>query len=453
LSIDSFRKLWRGLLERSRRKQHIPADVAHVIATAETLAQQLEWSAAEATVNAALERYPNNSRLLSCLGRLAAKQDQGDRALELFGMAISAQPGDAELHFERGNVFSDSGRHTEAVADYQRALALKPDYPEAHYRLGLAWRDQDRFTEAAASYHRALELRPGYVEVWNNLGAVQQLTGQFDEALASYRRALDLGPRMSQPYLNLGRLLERLGDRPGAARTYALAVDRGIDPDTFRHLLHAAQGFTTARAPANYARNVFDHFAEHFDRQLVDELGYRIPQILAARVKARSPRSDLRVLDLGCGTGLCGVHIHDHAGVLTGVDLSEGMLTKARARDIYDELIQCDLAEYLATAPAGTFDAALAADVFIYLGDLAQIFRDVARVLIGGGIFAFSIEEARDADGEFVLQPSGRYAQSVSYIRRLAAQAGLQEAEAFPEVIRGQAGHETNGYVFVLCKP
>jgi predicted TPR repeat methyltransferase len=370
----------------------------------------------------------------------------------LFGREASPSPsGEAQEHLDRGKALSEAGQHAEAAVAYARATALKPDYAEAHFRLGLAWRDQQRYSDAATSYRSALTLRPDYIEAHNNLGAVLQLQGKLSEALASYRSAVALNPEFSQPYLNFGRLLEALGDGGGAARVYRHAMARGIEPDTFRHLANALAGITTERAPAAYARTVFDNFAEQFDRRLVEELGYRIPQILAECLKAEIGRNDLRVLDLGCGTGLCGAQLRGSCVQLVGVDLSPSMLAKARARGIYHELVEQDLADYLSTAPSAGFDAVVAADVFTYIGELAGIFSQVARTLAGRGVFAFSVEQAPNHE-DFVLRSSGRYAQSATYIRRLAAQSGLSVQETRETTIRGEGSHAVNGNVFVLRK-
>jgi predicted TPR repeat methyltransferase len=364
----------------------------------------------------------------------------------------------AQLHFDRANLLSGQRRFAEAETEYLSALALEPDHAEAHYRLGVTLQDQHKLDAAAASFRDAVAVRPEHIQAHNNLGAVLQLQEKFQEALASYRCAVALKPAFDEPYLNLGRLQAALGDAKGAANTYRLAIEPGIEPAMFRHLLDAIEGVTTDRAPAEFARATFDHFAEAFDERLLEELDYRIPRILGERVCARFPSGAMRVLDLGCGTGLCAGHVRAHAAHITGVDLSGGMLAKARSRGIYDELRESDIVAYLAAATPSGFDAVLAADVFIYLGNLDGIFRDVSRILSPHGVFAFSIEtstaDKAGGDGrDFVLQPSGHYAQTVGYVDRLAVASGFRIAEAFAATIRSGHGHVANGHVFVLVKP
>jgi predicted TPR repeat methyltransferase len=357
----------------------------------------------------------------------------------------------AQPLIERGNQFSANSRLDDAVAAYQQAIAADPHSAQAHYRLGLARRDQGQFDDAIACYRRALTLQPDYIEAHNNLGVVLQLEMKLDEARTCYRRAVELKPDFSQPYINLGRLCEILGQRDEAAQCYRLAIAANVETETFQHLLNAAEGITTGRAPAAYARTVFNDFAAHFEHRLVDDLGYRIPQILGERVIDLCGPRGLRALDLGCGTGLCGTHIKKACAQLTGVDLSPAMLARAAAHNLYDALLEMDVAAYLAGARVAAFDVVLAADVFIYIGDLAEIFAHVSRALAEGGVFAFSIEHAVGGH-DFMLLPTGRYAQSAAYIRRIAEHNGLAEIESFEQTIRGAPGTGAQGLVFFLRK-
>jgi predicted TPR repeat methyltransferase len=109
---------------------------------------------------------------------------------------------------------------------------------------------------------------------------------------------------------------------------------------------------------------------------------------------------------------------------LHGVDLSAGMLERARALGVYDTLEQAEIVQHLAATPH-RHELVVAADVFIYLGDLAAAFAGVRRVLDDGGVFAFSAEVADDTMA-FELRPSSRYAQSERYLRELAAAHGFE---------------------------
>ncbi|RYY89395.1 MAG: methyltransferase domain-containing protein, partial [Comamonadaceae bacterium] len=155
---------------------------------------------------------------------------------------------------------------------------------------------------------------------------------------------------------------------------------------------------------------------------LVQALRYDAPRRLADGLAARGRRFR-SALDLGCGTGLCGPHLRALADRVTGVDLSRNMLDKAQALGIYDTLVQADVLAYLAAAREPV-DLVMAADVFIYVGALDGVFREVARLLPDGGSFCFTVEEA--TAGELELRPSLRYAHSEDLLRRLADANGLR---------------------------
>lgn len=57
-------------------------------------------------------------------------------------------------------------------------------------------------------------------------------------------------------------------------------------------------------------------------------------------------------VDLGCGTGLMGPLLRPHTRHLSGVDLSQGMVQKARERGCYDDLSVDELGKYLSDAAA-----------------------------------------------------------------------------------------------------
>jgi predicted TPR repeat methyltransferase len=117
------------------------------------------------------------------------------------------------------------------------------------------------------------------------------------------------------------------------------------------------------------------------------------------------------------------------------------MLELAQKRGVYAELIRSEAGEALADAAAGSYRAVLAADVFIYIGDLAGLFQGVARVLQPGGLFGFSVQAI--PEGSYRLQPSGRYSHNLAYLRGLAAASGLRELATRSVSIRREkdAGH------------
>jgi predicted TPR repeat methyltransferase len=317
--------------------------------------------------------------------------------------------------------------------------------------LGTLLQEKMQFDVAAACFREALRLRPDYLPACTGLGYALRAQGRLAEAVAAYQRAVQIRPDSAEIYCDLALTQRILGHHREAAASYQQAVR--IEPNDVQHrfLLSALDGVNAPRtAPRDYVVRLFDSYAESFQDTLVEKLGYHVPEKLyhAVRQVVGGPDKKYDALDLGCGTGLCGVHFRDISRRLTGVDLSPKMIEKARETNVYDELHVRDVIDAL-RAPDVSYDLIVAADVFIYVGDLAPVFDACRTVLRPGGLFVFSLEATDDGES-FVLRPTARYAHSVGYIRRLSEANGLNEVRYEKIPIRKEAGSFVEGCLFVL---
>jgi predicted TPR repeat methyltransferase len=192
--------------------------------------------------------------------------------------------------------------------------------------------------------------------------------------------------------------------------------------------------------------------AAEFDEHLVDKLGYRIPdrlaEVLGSWLDTRArPR---RVLDLGCGTGLVADALRGRFEEIRGVDLSPNMVALARARKLYSDVQTGDLVAFLAGCPDAGADLLVAADVFIYVGDLAAFFAQARRVLAPGGRLAFSVEGGGRGDA-FTLGATGRYSHADGYVRSLATANAFTVTQACAETLRAERGSPVGGRLYMLA--
>jgi predicted TPR repeat methyltransferase len=251
------------------------------------------------------------------------------------------------------------------------------------------------------------------------------LTGAADLLV----QALELAPGYAAALFALGRLRSQLNDRAGAIAAFEAA--RAADPAD-RHgaaLQLARLGVRPMGAmPEGYIRTLFDGYALAFDKALSEGLSYRAPELLFRAVAKSCSGEPLKfgsVLDLGCGTGLAALPFRPYSDWLVGVDLSPGMLSEARAKGLYDRLIEADIAGFLASEAKieARYHFVLAADVFMYFDDLAPMFKAVAQVLAPRAKMAFSVE-THDDDG-IILRETLRYAHSQAHVRSALSEAGL----------------------------
>jgi len=154
----------------------------------------------------------------------------------------------------------------------------------------------------------------------------------------------------------------------------------------------------------------------------------------------------LDVLDAGCGTGLCGPLLVPYARRLVGVDLSEGMLALAKAKHVYDALIQRELTDHLRDHPAA-FDVIVSADTLVYFGDLGSVIAAAAGALRPNGLFIFTLEHAVGvSDINWRLELHGRYSHARPYVERVLTVAGLQPWIT-PAELRMESGAPVAGLV------
>lgn len=345
-----------------------------------------------------------------------------------FEAALKLVPGRPSVLQNLGMTKVHLGQYEAAMPLLRAALAADDSLRDAWDALGSAEMATEQWTAAAFSHRRALELGPESAVLRLRLASCLAQAGALAEAIAAYRQALATDPGLIDGWSELGHALREQRQLDEAATCYRKAIALGADAEEHRYFLAALQsgteGAAVPDAPRDYVKSLFDRYADDFDHHLIDKLGYRGHQMLIERLPAECPPRFARVLDLGCGTGLCGALVRDRADHLTGIDLSGGMVEKARARGIYDRLVAADLVDYLHLDQTPS-DLVLLADVLIYVGHLERLFERLGERIAAGGWLAFSVEENRNGQ-DLQLLPSLRYAHSESYLRRLAAAHGLE---------------------------
>lgn len=100
----------------------------------------------------------------------------------------------------------------------------------------------------------------------------------------------------------------------------------------------------TAMAAGESSLQVYDDWAAGYESTMLDEYGYVAPRIAVDVFENLAPNRDVRVLDLGCGTGLVGVELasRDYRHI-DGLDISTNMLAEARAKAVYQDLLEGDM--------------------------------------------------------------------------------------------------------------
>ncbi len=283
-----------------------------------------------------------------------------------------------------------------------------------------------------------------------------QLKGDLAAAADLLLQATELAPGFASAWFTLADIRARLGEREAAIAAFRKA--RVADPDdrhgaSLRLMLLGADPLSSM--PPAYVRALFDQYAPKFEAALVDDLGYRGPAllfkaVLSVRAGIRKPALFKRAIDLGCGTGLAATAFAAHVDEFAGIDLSPRMIEQARASGRYARLEVAEMVEGLRNKPDASTVLILAADAVVYLSDLAPLLCEARRVLVRGGLLAFTSETH---GGDCVILGEGlRYAHSAGYLRASIEASGLALSRLEDLSARNEDNAPVPGLVVVAKK-
>jgi predicted TPR repeat methyltransferase len=356
-----------------------------------------------------------------------------------------------KLYNIRGNRYANLGQLDAAISYYEKALSIKPNYAEAHYNLGFTLQRLGQLDAAVRSYKKVVAIKPEYAEAHNNkiLSVIYFFTkDQIPDAIDTLEALIKDNPNDALLFNMSGGCYVSLGQPDKAIRHYKQALAIKPDYAVPQHMLNSLIGFTSKEPPKEYIKNLFDDFAERFDDSLVEGLQYKLPFLIKDLIlKLHTTKSKFeKAIDLGCGTGLSGKGLRDVSNNLTGIDISENMVAKARELDIYDSLIVGDIVDILSTSTE-KYDLFIALDVLIYIGEVKSIFNTVRNCCNKNAFFIFSVE-TQEEDGYSLLK-SARYAHSENYILNITSD-GFKVFDSQDVRLRKEGNSWIDGKIFIL---
>lgn len=364
------------------------------------------------------------------------------------GPSDAAEPDEAQAYY-LAEQHRQAGRLADAVAGYRDLLTRAPRHLAALEALESLLVEQGSKDEAAEIHNRRTRVEARNAHA---IGKALTMEGQHERAAPFFERAIALKPDYEKAHWRLGETFSHLNRKPEALRCYRRCQE--LDPDDVEAgfmIAALGEGEMPPRPPAAYVQNYFDVYAEIFDEHLCKSLNYRGPEILFEYVRRVVDRNSglLDILDIGCETGLAGIPFRELANTLSGVDLSQEMISRAKARGLYDALHVEDALTFLERAPEPAYDLLIACDSLVYFGDLEALMTAAFQALRAGGLFALSLEKGKDE--EFTLQPSDRYAHHPDYLPALA-KGRFHLREAGRETVRLEFGKPAVELIYVLEK-
>jgi len=469
------------IYEEILKKDHRNFEALQLLGT--IAAQRKNWDKALQMLTEALKINDKRSDVNNNLGNVLKEIKHLEEALISFNKAIKYKHDFAEAHCNRGNVLRELERFDESLLSYERAIEFKSNYAEAFYNRGIALYELKRFDEALVSfdvaieckgdfalahynsgkvfeklrrleealksYDKAIEYKSDYADAYYNRGNVLNELKRLDLAVYSYDKAIELNTDYANAYNNRGNALKELRRFDEAIASYekALSINPNIATNTKYELASLGVGKVPKLMPHEAVALLFDKYAERFDNHLVETLDYQTPTILFDQYKRHTALKVTKLLDLGCGTGLSGEAFKSAADIMVGVDLSEGMLSKARLKNIYTKLVCGDVLSFMKDEQ-DSYNLIVCSDVLVYIGDLTELFKFINSRLEEKGFFSFSIENSK-AD-TYELKTTGRYGHGLTYIQEIAALTNFSVVEIQEVNLRKERGMYISGSVILL---
>lgn len=432
-------------------------------------------------------------------------------AIASYRQCIALDPLSARYHYNVAVALQYHGDYSSARGYYTRSIELDPsgDHSDALFNLGGVLQSMGDLSEASRVYMQLLRADPMHVEARLNYCNVLFASLHLEATERCYLDVLRVDPSYPRGLVNLAAYYASLDDPAAELEAIALYKRALEEEPTNAMALHGLRSLLLLSGDddasregegmdSEYVSQLFDSYSFHFEQSLqllqyqshlsvanatVDSIqGRFLGSSSISDITSRSARPHLSIIDVGAGTGLVCIPLREGLMRLgwtvaempeisiVAVDLSEKMLAKAKEKDCYNSSVVGDIGEYLA-AVTGDADVIVAADVFMYFGDLSSVLQSCFHALSIGGFLVFTVEDLSkqllqegEEEDEFYrkqkgyrLQKSGRFAHSSSYIEQCihaisSLDAGFAVESIRPIVPRYDKGQPVLGLLIVAQK-
>jgi len=222
---------------------------------------------------------------------------------------VILQPDNLQAHQELVTRYLDSGKQQKAIRCLRAIIQRWPNHVDAYSMLGSIYLKQSDWSNAGKAFMRITQLYPERVRAWVILAYIFDRLNNYKEAIKCCQKALLLKPDLEKALHILAFALLKSGQHEKAKVALEELTEKFQAPVEAEYILAAFnEDGQPEQSPEEYVRTVFDGYAENFENNLVNVLKYNVPETLNVAIRKLLPEnsSQLKVIDLGCGTGLMG---------------------------------------------------------------------------------------------------------------------------------------------------
>lgn len=418
----------------------------------EQLIQSGDLPLAASSLNALRERELNDPRIYSLGAQLGFAANNAQAALQAADTALRLAPGWPRALLQRARALDALDRPKEALDACNQAASTDPKLLTAIELAVTLGRRLGDYAIPEALLRKAQAAATDNAIIWLGLGRFLS-RHKKEESIVWLEKVLSRDAKNLDALVTLASVFFDLEQVDRAAEVISRAEAIAPENETVQFQAARIRGNSATQIPVAFVQNLFDEYADRFDAHLVGRLQYRLPMVVAEKIKARYPTAEINLLDLGCGSGLLGRALGRIRGYFVGVDLSEKMLQKAALVGTYDRLHHAEIVEALAATDAAEYEVIAACDVLVYVADPEPFVRESYKVLRARGTLYFSCEATSDGEPNVVMRASQRYAHSPSWVRTLCERHGYTDIEVEPIVVRTDNGKPIESFLVTATKP
>ncbi|TLP40783.1 methyltransferase domain-containing protein [Arcobacter arenosus] len=351
---------------------------------------------------------------------------------------------------KKANAFQKSGLLTLAIEKYKYILKKDDSSFEAYFKLGDCFRINKDYNNALMYLKKATKINNKCYICHFKMSQIYEKLSKYEFSLFHLEKVTKICPDFYDALYSIAQCYRKMKNENKMTEFLNKTIEKIPEHPGANHLLASLNKETNSDYSSEYARDLFDRYADYFEEHLVNSLKYKVPNIIKEKLKPLNLSNNSKVLDLGCGTGLMGKTIVDIFPNLVGVDISSKMINETRKKEIYNKLYTNDINDFL-FKNLDYFDLIIAADVFIYLGELENIFTCVKKSLNKNGYFIFTTEILNNVNKEnYQLAKTGRFSHSIKYIESLIKKSEFELINKEEIILREENKIGQKGIVFTL---
>lgn len=196
-----------------------------------------------ATNSQTIAEIPNSPSMANPQGNLPIQ----DQTKSKGGMQVDVQktldkaekePESYDAQIAAGKMYAKIERFDEALEHFRKAQKLKPEDFDANAQLGNAYFDAKKFEDAEKAYEMAIEITPDNVTVQSDYATTffQRSNPDYERAIKEFEKALSINSKHDTTLYNLGLTYKRINNPEMANETLKRLKETNPESDLIKRL-------------------------------------------------------------------------------------------------------------------------------------------------------------------------------------------------------------------------